>query len=359
MAETPDALKQEIKLFYCYSHEDEDLRNELEVHISSLKRHYNLTHWHDRKILPGIDWRRAIDQHLATSNLVLLLISPYFMASDYCYGEEMQRALELHRAGIVHVIPIILRPTHWENTPFSALQMLPTDAKPVTSWPNYDMAFHDIVQGINNLLMLYKIEDAWSEGNKLPKDVKAQNEEILESLTYPTPRYPTPDTSLLDDGTLLDLLTSAKSIDIMSVTARYFIFQYGSIFKAIDQNSCRARLLLASLDAKIWTDQVFNSDVNISREIKATERYLRQLLKSAAQMKYSSSPQRGIVEIRELQINPSTNIILIDHSYARVSLYHPSHTPSYPPQLELRGGKLFKIYSDLFNQIWSESTFPS
>ena len=77
-----------------------------------MKRRYSLTNWHDREILPGEEWEQAIDTHLNTANLILLLISPDFMASDYCYGKEMHRALERHQAGTYCVVPILLRPTY-------------------------------------------------------------------------------------------------------------------------------------------------------------------------------------------------------------------------------------------------------
>src|SRR6266851_458729 len=167
-----DALKQEIKLFYCYAHEDKPLRDELEKHLSWLKRRYQLTNWHDREILPGEEWEQAIDTHLNTAHLILLLISPDFMASDYCYSKEMKRALERHQAGTCRVVPILLRPTYWEGAPFSHLQLLPTDARPITRWPDRDEAFQDVVGEINrtikDLLFSLKTKEEWlNEGNAL------------------------------------------------------------------------------------------------------------------------------------------------------------------------------------------------
>src|SRR5205085_5894226 len=94
-----ETLRQEILVFYCYAHEDKALRDELELHLSSLKRRYRLTNWHDREILPGANWETEIDKHLNTAHLILLLISPNFLASNYCYSKEMKRALERHAAG--------------------------------------------------------------------------------------------------------------------------------------------------------------------------------------------------------------------------------------------------------------------
>src|SRR6266699_665483 len=164
--------KQEIKLFYCYAREDKPLRDELEKHLSWLKRRYQLTNWHDREILPGEEWEQAIHKHLNSAHLILLLISPDFMASEYCYGKEMQRALERHQAGTCRVVPILLRPTYWEDAPFSSLQLLPTDAKPITRWPDRDEAFQDVVAEINrtikDLLNSLKTKEEWlNEGNAL------------------------------------------------------------------------------------------------------------------------------------------------------------------------------------------------
>src|SRR5258708_4602218 len=165
-----DTSKQEIKLFYCYAHKDKPIRDELEKHLSWLKRRYQLTNWHDREILPGEEWEQAIDMHLDTANLILLLISSDFMNSDYCYGKEMRRALERHRAGTCRVIPILLRPTYWEDAPFSSLQLLPTDARPITRWSDRDEAFQDVVTEISRtikdlLIFLKTTEDLISECN--------------------------------------------------------------------------------------------------------------------------------------------------------------------------------------------------
>lgn len=145
-----------VTLFYSYAHEDEELRNQLGKHLHLLKRQGLITSWHDREIRAGDDWAIEIDTHLESAQIILLLISADFLASDYCYGVEMKRALERHFAGEARVIPIILRPVDWQHDLLlSSLQALPTDGKPVTIWsssPPYDAAFEDIAQGIRKVL---------------------------------------------------------------------------------------------------------------------------------------------------------------------------------------------------------------
>jgi tetratricopeptide (TPR) repeat protein len=155
----------------------------LEKHLAWLRRRYQLTNWHDREILPGEEWEQAIDAHLNTANLILLLISPDFMASEYCYGKEMQRALERHQAGTCRVIPILLRPTYWKGAPFSSLQLLPTDAKPITRWPDRDEAFQDVVEEINrtieDLLILPKTKEEWLKEGAALHGLKHSQEALV------------------------------------------------------------------------------------------------------------------------------------------------------------------------------------
>ena len=108
MADQHDQAKP-ISLFYSYSHRDEDLRLKLETHLSALRRGGLIAEWHDRKLEPGDAWKDEIDRHLTSADIVLLLVSADFIASDYCWGEEMTKALVRHGRGEARVIPVILR----------------------------------------------------------------------------------------------------------------------------------------------------------------------------------------------------------------------------------------------------------
>src|SRR5579859_8119227 len=127
-----------VRVFYCYAHEDKKLRDELEKHLGALKKSGQITEWYDHEIKAGTAWEQEIESNLKKANIILLLISPDFLHSDYCYHVEMKRALERHATGSAYVLPIILRAVDWENTPFSALQVLPTGGEPITLWSNTD-----------------------------------------------------------------------------------------------------------------------------------------------------------------------------------------------------------------------------
>ena len=153
----PKALPQVpiIKIFYSYAHEDELLRNELEKHLSLLKRQGRIDEWYDRNISAGAEWAQEIDTRLNTASIILLLISPDFMSSEYCYSIEMTRALERHNAREARVIPIILRPVDWQSAPFGKLQALPPEGTPITSWANRDEAFLEVTRGIRQAIQVY------------------------------------------------------------------------------------------------------------------------------------------------------------------------------------------------------------
>jgi hypothetical protein len=136
------------ELFFSYSHKDEELRNELEIHLSMLKRQGIISAWHDRRIGAGQEVDRKINEYLERADIILLLVSPYFLASDYCYDVEMTRAMERQEQGTARVIPVILHPCDWHKAPFGKLLAMPTDGKPVSKFPNQHDAFLEITKAI-------------------------------------------------------------------------------------------------------------------------------------------------------------------------------------------------------------------
>jgi tetratricopeptide (TPR) repeat protein len=181
-------LKQmPVKIFFCYAHEDEQLLNKLKNHLSPLKRTGLIETWHDRDISAGTDWERQIQSQLNQAQIILLLVSPDFMASEYCYGIEMRRALERNDLGEARVIPIILRPVHWQDI-LGKLQALPTDARPVKSWPDLDEAFYNVTEGIR--VAIEEITSKSSSRNLVDKSQKRKKQLIVNgNIFHFTERY--------------------------------------------------------------------------------------------------------------------------------------------------------------------------
>ena len=169
------------RIFFSYSHKDEALRDQLETHLAMLKRQGFIEAWHDRRITAGTQLDRSISTQLEAADIILLLVSPDFLASDYCYDREVMRAMERHEAGDATVIPIILRPCDWQEAPFGKLLAAPKDAKPVTQWPDVDAALLDVTLAIKAALKKHGSEPAKTPtiqqgGNKVTSGSKDQSE---------------------------------------------------------------------------------------------------------------------------------------------------------------------------------------
>ncbi len=136
------------KLFFSYSHKDEGLRNELETHLALLNRQGVISSWHDRRIIAGRDLDQSISSELESSQIILLIVSAHFLASDYCYEKEMTRAIEKHQDGSAVVIPVILHPCDWHSAPFGKLRATPTDGTPVSMYANQHEAFAIIAKDV-------------------------------------------------------------------------------------------------------------------------------------------------------------------------------------------------------------------
>ena len=168
-------LKREgFTLYFCYAQSEKALRITLETHLGPLKQQGLITTWYDDEILAGAEWQPEIRFHLQTADIILLLISPNFFASDHLYQEDMSEALARHERGEALVIPILLRPVDWEATPISKLSILPSNHIPVTSWRSRDNALLDIAQSIRKAV------------NALRADIVTDKQsEVINTNTFP------------------------------------------------------------------------------------------------------------------------------------------------------------------------------
>ncbi len=144
------------KVFISYAHKDEEYKQSLVEHMSSLKRSNIVSEWNDREIVAGQNWSEEISAHLESSNLILFLISSSFMNSDYCMGIEVETALRMHQEGKTQLIPIIIRPVDWDDSELSKLQGLPKDALAISSWLNEDEAWVNVIGGIKKNIQSFQ-----------------------------------------------------------------------------------------------------------------------------------------------------------------------------------------------------------
>ncbi len=150
------AEQQKLNIFLSYSHEDEILKDQLDNHLSALKKSNKINVWNDRKIQGGDNWDESIKKQLKEADIILLLISADFMASEYIWNVEVKSAIERDNNGEAKVIPIFLRDCDFKDMPFEKLQGYPEDAKPIISFQNRDDAFSQVAKGIRRDIEVWR-----------------------------------------------------------------------------------------------------------------------------------------------------------------------------------------------------------
>lgn len=139
-----------LKLFISYSKRDKEHLEDLKSHLAPLKREESILTWDDGNILPGEEWDKSIRRELSTADVIILLVSADFMATEYIW-KEIDIAIQRHESGEALVIPVIVRPCSWEFAPFARFNALPEKGRPVTKWENKDEAWQTVVQHIRRL----------------------------------------------------------------------------------------------------------------------------------------------------------------------------------------------------------------
>ena len=139
-------------IFTSYAHEDEELKNEMDKYLKVLKRSGKIDTWNDRALIAGQEWDKTIMDELAKANIILLLISVDFNASDFIWDKELAEAMKRHEEGTAFVVPIILRNCKWTDMPYAKLQALPRNATPISEYENRDLAFTEVATGIERLV---------------------------------------------------------------------------------------------------------------------------------------------------------------------------------------------------------------
>jgi|GEM_PF-2927009 WD40 repeat protein len=145
-----------IRLFLAFAYEDRRFREALVKQLNALEHIGMLDDSYRDEIQLGSDWQQVNKDRLNQADIILLGISPDFIASDYYYRVQTPQALERQKAGKAHVIPILLRPTQWEALPISRLQWLPrgnpAQMKAISEWENRERVYAEIVKELQPII---------------------------------------------------------------------------------------------------------------------------------------------------------------------------------------------------------------
>lgn len=214
-----------IEVFISYSKQDEELRDGLLAHLRPLEREGIIT-WHDRQILPGTEWNEEIKARLNAADIILLLISADFLATDYCTQVEIPEALRRHEAGEATVIPIILRSCGWKYTSLAKIQAYPEKAEPIKSWKDIDEAYASVVDGVYLAARNIKERRSQQQAERLKQQELERQQQIRSKQEVDRkrqqdhPQQPSPKASGVDYAHLETLLKAGKWKEADQETAK-------------------------------------------------------------------------------------------------------------------------------------------
>lgn len=146
-------MSEKVKIFTSYARKDAELKEEFDVHLAMVKRDPRVDIWSDEDIEVGSEWDESIKGNLNSADIILLLVSPRFLASSYIFDVEIKEAMAKHERNEAFVVPIILKPCDWQGAGFAKLQALPRNATPVVDWDGgMDDAFVNVVKGVKQVI---------------------------------------------------------------------------------------------------------------------------------------------------------------------------------------------------------------
>ena len=167
-----------MEAFISYSHKDETYLDLFHRHLAQLKRDGLIQTWTDQKILAGGMLNEEISHSLGSAQIFIALLSPDYINSNYCYEKEFETAMTMQAQKTLTIVPVILEPCDWKNTPFAQYKALPKDGKPVSDWSNENNAMLDVIQKIRKLVSGYTVQPTSNSTipSSLPTNYKVEKD---------------------------------------------------------------------------------------------------------------------------------------------------------------------------------------
>lgn len=103
------------KMFVSYSSKDGDFVTRFFVHLKSLQDSRKISPWYDRMITPGTKWDDVIQDELSNADMIVFLLSPDFLATDYIMNVELPQSIKLVDEKGARLMFIQLKPCLWKE----------------------------------------------------------------------------------------------------------------------------------------------------------------------------------------------------------------------------------------------------
>ena len=122
------------RVFVSYSHADATWLERLRVHLKPLERQGLVELWADTRIATGDIWRAEIEQAMTSAQVAVLLVSADFLASDFIAANELPPLLQRAEDDGLAIMPLILSPCLFEQTPsISCFQAVNPASQPLSA----------------------------------------------------------------------------------------------------------------------------------------------------------------------------------------------------------------------------------
>lgn len=123
--QTLQADRAPFPVFISYAHDDDDETDVskrwlhlLIVQLAPLVRQNLVTVWSDKDIRMGEGWDQKIQEALLSAKAAVLLVGPYFLASEFITQVEVPMLLEKADKDGLIILPVVVRPCRFEETLF-------------------------------------------------------------------------------------------------------------------------------------------------------------------------------------------------------------------------------------------------
>ena len=140
-----------LKLILSYAASDQELKQRLDGHLTALKRGNLIDVWSYEQVVAGQEWGVVARNNVQDADIILLLVSASFLASEHIWKSEVEKAMERRASGVI-VVPGALKPVDWEGLPFAGLQGLPRSGNPVTAYEDIDLGLFEVAKGVREVV---------------------------------------------------------------------------------------------------------------------------------------------------------------------------------------------------------------
>jgi hypothetical protein len=149
-AKTLKSTKAPVVFVY-YSRRDSSFYEELITHLNLLERKGVINIWHEGRIRAGDDWAKIINSQIAEADILILLVSPDLLSSEFFWSQEFKQVQDAKQNKKGSIVPIVVRPCDWEDAPIASLQVLPAGGQSISEADDPDRIWIEVSNHITRL----------------------------------------------------------------------------------------------------------------------------------------------------------------------------------------------------------------